>query len=199
MLDIQADAASDRRPAIVICAWEAGETGWDPVEDLSGIAWNPAGARTVPVAAGDPETLVVTLQDQLRERGCRALLLVGRTSHTDAFRVQMRAENRMLNGTDRLDDTGPGVARATAPVAEIVQALNEVGLAAVASSESEADAGSYLLYRILSGLPDGIDSPAIGLLRAPVNASDAAMQRAVKAAAATIALHLSPLPRSYGS
>ncbi|WP_339932204.1 hypothetical protein [uncultured Brevundimonas sp.] len=197
MLDIQADAAPDRRPAIVICAYDAAETGWDPVEDLSGIAWNPPGARTVPVAADDPDTLATTLQDQLEQHGCRALLLVGRTSNGESFHVQMRAENRVLDGTRRLDDTGPGVARATAPVAEIVQALNDAGLAAAASSESEADAGSYLLFRILSGLPDGIDSPAIGLLRAPAAASDAAVQRAVKAAAEAIASHLSPLPRSH--
>lgn len=199
MLDIQAEAAPDRRPAIVICAWDADESGWDPVEDLSGVAWNPVGARTIPVAADDPETLAATLEAHLRERGCRALLLVGRTGHGDAFQIQMRAENRVLNGTARLDDTGPGLARATAPVAEIVQALTDAGLAAAASSESEADAGSYLLYRILSSLPDGTDSPAIGLLRAPETASDAAVQRGVKAAAAAMASHLSPLPRSYGN
>lgn len=199
MLDIQAEAAPDRRPAIVICAYDAGETGWDPVEDLSGVAWNPVGARTVPVAAEAPESLAATLEAHLRDRGCRALLLVGRTTLGDSFRVQMRAENRVLNGTDRLDDTGPGLARATAPVAEIVQALNDAGLAAAASSESESDAGSYLLYRILSGLPDGTDSPAIGLLRAPAASSDASVQRGVKAAAAAMASHLSPLPRSYGN
>jgi len=199
MLDIQAEAAPDRRPAIVICAWDAGETGWDPVEDLSGVAWNPPGARTVQVAADDPDALATTLQDHLGARGCRALLLVGRTGHGDAFRVQMRAENRVLNGTGRLDDTGPGLARATAPVAEIVEALNDAGLAVAASSESEPDAGSYLLYRILSSLPDGADSPAIGLLRAPADSSDAAMQRGVKAAAATMARHLSPLPRSHSA
>ncbi len=197
MLDIQADAAPDRRPTIVICAWDTDETGWDPVEDLSGVAWNPAGARTVPVAGDDPETLAGTLQAHLEQRGCRALLLVGRTGHGESFRVQMRAENRVLNGSRRLDDTGPGVARATAPVAEIVEALTDAGLMAAASSESEPDAGSYLLYCILSGLPDGIDSPAIALLRAPAAASDAAMQRAVKAAAEAIARHLAPLPRYH--
>lgn len=199
MLDIQAEAAPDRRPAIVICAYDTGETGWDPVEDLSGLAWNPAGARTVPVAAGDPDALAATLQGHLQDRRCRALLLVGRTAHGDTFRVQMRAENRVLHGTDRLDNTGPGLARATAPVAEIVQALNDAGLAAAASSESEADVGSYLLYRILSDLPDGMDSPAIGLLRAPADSSDASVQRGVKAAAAAMASHLSPLPRSYSA
>ena len=39
-------------------------------------------------------------------------------------------------------------------------------------------------------------TPAIGLLRAPENEPDAAVQRAVKAAAQAMARHLSPLPRS---
>jgi hypothetical protein len=88
------------------------------------------------------------------------------------------------------------MARATAPVADIVRALNEEGMTAAASSESEEDAGSYLLYRVLSGLPDGPDTPAIGLLRAPEHETDDAVQRAVKAAAQAMARHLSPLPRS---
>jgi len=88
------------------------------------------------------------------------------------------------------------MARATAPVAEIVRALGEAGLTADASSESEDDAGSYLLYRVLSGLRDGPDTPAIGLLRAPEHEPDAAVQRAVKAAAQAMARHFSPLPRS---
>ena len=87
----------------------------------------------------------------------------------------------------------------TTPVPAWPGPLNDAGLAVAASSESEADAGSYLLYRILSSLPDGADSPAIGLLRAPADSSDAAMQRGVKAAAATMARHLSPLPRSHSA
>lgn len=88
------------------------------------------------------------------------------------------------------------MARATAPVAEIVRALNQAGLAAAASSDSEEDAGSYLLYRVLSGLPDGPDTPAIGSLRAPEHETDGAVQRAVKTAAQAMARHMSPLPRS---
>jgi len=195
MLEPKDEAAPDYRPALVICAWEIDEAGWDPVEDLSGATWNPVGARTLAVAAGDPEALAATLSAHLEDRSCRGLLLVGRTRRSDAFRLQIRAENRSLDG-GRLDTVGPGMARATAPVADIVRALNKAGLTADASSESEEDAGSYLLYRVLSGLPDGPDTPAIGLLRAPEHESDAAMQRAVKAAAQAMAHHLPPLPRS---
>ena len=87
------------------------------------------------------------------------------------------------------------MARATAPVADIVRALNNAGLPAAASSDSEDDAGSYLLYRVLSSLPDGPDTPAVGLLRAPEGEPDDAVQRAVKATAEAMARHLSPLPR----
>jgi hypothetical protein len=195
MLEPKDEAAPDFRPALVICAWDADEAGWDPVEDLSGESWHPIGARTLAVAAGEPEALATILSAHLDDRSCRGLLLVGRTRRSDAFRLQIRAENRSLDG-GRLDVIGPGMARATAPVADIVRALNEAGLAADASSDSEEDAGSYLLYRVLSGLPDGPDTPAIGLLRAPEHETDAAVQRAVKAAAQAIAHHLPPLPRS---
>lgn len=181
-------ASFDPRPAIVICAWDAGESGWDPVEDLSGEPWSPSGARTVPVASADPEALASTLSETLSDQRCRALLLVGRTRRADGFQLQMRAENRS-------GGVGPSVARATAPVAEMVRALNEAGLAAGATSEAEDDAGSFLLYRVLAGLPDGSDTPAVGLLRAPAGEADAAVQKAVKTAAQAMARHLSPLSR----
>lgn len=196
MLEPEDDAAPDYRPGLVICAYDVDEAGWDPVEDLSGQPWNPNGARTLAVAGGEPQALAAILSAHLEDRRCRGLLLVGRTRQSDAFRLQIRAENRALEGGRRFDSLGPGMARATAPVTDIVRALNKAGLAASASSDSEEDAGSYLLYRILSGLPDGSDAPAIGLLRAPEHEPDAAVQRAVKAAAQAMANHLSPLPRS---
>jgi hypothetical protein len=195
MLESSDEAAPDLRPALIICAWDLDEAAWYQAEDLSGIPWSPVGARTLAVAAGEPEALATTLSAHLKDPSCRGLLLVGRTRRSDAFRLQIRAENRSLDG-GRLDGFGPGMARATAPVADMVRALNEAGLAAAASSDSEEDAGSYLLYRVLSGLPDGPDTPAIGLLRAPEHETDVAVQRAVKAAAQAMARHLSPLPRS---
>ena len=186
----------DRRPAIAICAWDPSFTAWDPVEDLSGDPWNPVGARTLPVAgSAEADALAAELSALLANGECSALLLVGRTSHAGAFRLQMRAENRRLDQSDRLDHTGPGVARATAPAAEIVRDLTDAGLNALAASDAEEDAGSYILYRILNDLPDGPASPAIGLIRAPSDAPNAKVQAAVKTAASVIARHLAPLPR----
>lgn len=195
MLDTRSLETPDQRPAIAICAYEIGETGWDPVEDLSGVAWNPTGARTLAIESDDPDTLAATLTEALNLPACRGLLLVGRTRQDGGFRLQIRTENRSLDGTQRGDSSGPGIARATAPVAEMVRELNEAGLTAGVSSETEDDVGSYLLYRVLAALPEGTDTPAIGLLRAPVDEADDRVQRAVKAAAQAMARHLAPLPR----
>ncbi len=195
MADIE-QTPTDPRPTIVICAWEPGESGWDPIEDLSGEPWSPSGARTVAVAADAPETLAATLSEHLADPRCRALLLVGRTHRAEGFRLQIRAEDRGPDGVRRIGGVGPSVARATAPVAEMVRALHEAGLRADATSEAEDDVGGYLLYRVLTNLPDGADTPAVGLLRAPESAPDALMQRAVKTAAQAMARHLSPMGRS---
>lgn len=196
MRDIPLDLTSDLLPALAICAYDVGQTDWDPVEDLSGEPWHPAGARTLPVEADAPDVLAPRLSARLADPRCRGLLLVGRTGAGDGFRVQVRALNRILEGTRRLHSVGPGIVRATAPGADIVQALNAAGLSASVSSEAENDAGSYLLYRILSELPEGVDTPAIGLLRAPPDADEGTVRRAVKAAAQAVADHLAPLPRS---
>ena len=195
MLDTRSLEAPDTRPAIAICAYEIGETGWDPVEDLSGEAWNPTGARTLPIDPAQPDDLARTLSEALSTPGCRGLLLVGRTREGAGFRLQIRTENRSLDGTHRGDVDGPGIARATAPTAEMVREMTEAGLKAAVSSEAEGDVGSYLLYRVLVALPEGTDTPAVGLLRAPVDATDESVQKAVKAAAQAMARHLAPLPR----
>ena len=193
------ESAPDYRPALIICAYDADERGWDPVEDLSGEPWHPIGARTRTVAGGEAEALAADLSDHLGDGRCKGLLLVGRTGHGDSYRLQIRAEDRSLDGGRRLDNLGPSMARVTAPIADMVRDLTEAGLAVVASSVSEDDAGSYLLYRVLSGLADGPDTPAIGLLRVPADEPDAAVQRAVKITAQAMARHLPPLPRARAS
>lgn len=195
MNQIDSRSSGDRRPGIIICAYDGDDDGWDLVEDLSGEIWSPSGARAVPIAAADPDELASTLAARLGSGECRAVLLVGRTQKGAGFRVQMRAENRTLDYKHRLFSTGPGVARTTAPVADMVRALNAAGLQADASSDIEEDAGSYLLYRVLSDLPDGPLTPSIGLLRAPAPANEAAVRKGVKAAASAMASHLTPLPR----
>lgn len=173
-----ADASRDRRPAIVICAWDPHDAGWDLSETSSGEPWSPPGARTVTPDAAAAEALARLLDDPC----CRALLLVGRGRGDDAFRIQMRAENRDGQEGARLSPTGPGVARATAPVADMLRALAAAGVEAASTSEAEQDAGSRLLYRVLTSLPDGRVSPPIGLLRAPSRAPADEVRRALKAA-----------------
>ncbi|NBB63702.1 hypothetical protein GVN18_31035 [Pseudomonas sp. ODNR1LW] len=193
-MEIEGSSQADRRPGIAICAYDAAP-GWDLVEDLSGEAWSPAGARTISFSADDPPRLAQRLGDQLKTGQCRAVLLVGRGARSGGFRMQMRAENRALDQEERLLQTGPGLARTTAPVADIVRAIKTAGLPAEASSEIEADAGSYLLYRVLVELSDGPHTPAVGLLRTPPSADEMSIRKAVKAAASVMAGQMALSPR----
>jgi hypothetical protein len=195
MLDLDAESSPDLRPALVICAYDQAETAWDPIEDLSGRPWSPPGARTIATAADEPGALAETLIGQLSQTACRGILLIGRTRQGNAFRVQTRAENRIPGQTDRIDRAALGLARVTAPVADMVRALGDAGLTALATSDPEDDQGDYLLFRVLNALPDGSDTPAVGLIRAPVDLDDDAVTAGIKAAAGAIASHLAPLPR----
>lgn len=190
-----ADRADQRLPVIVLCGYDADDEVWDPVEDLSGAHWRPHGALALSQVPSDPDSLYETLAEQLRDRRCRALLLIGRGRSPDRFSVQMRAENRALSGAGRLNIDLPCLARATLPVADVVAALNDAGLKAEATSEAEPDAGSYLLFRILAELPDVTEAPAVGLLRVPAEVSLDTARRGVKAAATAIAAQLAPMPR----
>lgn len=190
------DAAHDRRPVIVVCGYDPDDAVWDPVEDLSGALWSPPGGRAVHVEGDAPDRLFHALSLHLRDRRCRALLLVGRGPAEGGFSLQMRAENLSLTGEGRLDPALPCLARATLPVSEMVRALAAAGLPARATSESGRDAGSYLLFRILAGLPDVTETPAVGLLRVPDDADEAQARQAVKAAVSAVAAQLAPLPRA---
>ena len=193
MLDLPA-TESDRRPVILICAWDSGDEVWDPVENLSGDEWTPPGARSLTLDAAEPDALLAIISDWLSKRGSRALLLVGRAPRGgDDFMVQLRAE-RLREDGEAGGFTEPSVARVTAPAALMLRALHEEGLPASASSNSEDDAGSELLFRLLTALPDG-DAPAIGLLRVPEGASLDLSRKGVKAVAAAMASCLAPMPR----
>lgn len=197
MTGLDSNGRPDRRPAISICAWSPSYRAWDPVEDLSGEPWNPPGARTL-ATPGDAsaETLADTLTNLLSGGECSALLLVGRTVHAGPVRIQMRAENRRPGEPGRLDSTSPSIARVTAPVADMLRDLTTAGVPAIAASDAEDDAGSYILFRVLADLPDNLESPSIGLLRIPDGTSETIVRTAVKTAASAMARRLAPLPRS---
>lgn len=194
MLDTTAENKPDRRPVILVCAYEEAAS-FGPLDDDVAVA---AGARLTPLGPDDPDILSEQIAKELREAECRAVLLIGRTRKADGFRLQMRAENRALTGGGKVSSIGPGLARATAPVAEMVRALHEANLPAEATSEGEGeeDAGSYLLYRILTALPEDADVPSIGLLRASSSLNADQVRLGLQIAAATMAQNLSPLPRA---
>ncbi|MBX9706689.1 MAG: hypothetical protein K2X61_01995 [Caulobacteraceae bacterium] len=190
MLDTAAEETADRRPAMLICVYDDADPAW-PLND-TGLPT----ARMRSLGPDEPDALARRIVNELADETCRAVLLVGRSRKSDRFHVQLRAENRALKGGRKLAVTGPAVARATAPASEMVRAISDVGFIAEATSDSEDDAGSYLLYRILTALPDNADAAAIGLLRTPAGLEPEAARRGVEAAATAIARHLSPLPRS---
>jgi pyrrolidone-carboxylate peptidase len=196
MLDTIAENQPDRRPAILVCIYEADDPLSAALDTESGAVWAPAGARVRAQGPDEPTALADVITRQIGEADCRAVLLVGRTRKSNSFRVQMRAENRTPTGGAKVSITGPAMARATAPAAEIVRELIEAGLAADATSDSEEDVGSYLLYRILTALPDNADAPSVGLLRVPALIDGEQLRRGVQTAAAAMARHLSPLPRA---
>lgn len=190
------EPVQDRRPAIVICPCEVAASVWDLAEDLSGQPWSPPGVRTIPLSTSLPDDLIQSLSTHLVDPDVRGLLLIGLNRRSDRFRVQMRAENRGFEPGSAPLPHSPSIARATAPAAGMIEALNEIGLSADASSEGEEDVASYLLYRILCALPDGMDAPSIGLLRVPESADHDTLEHGIKAVAAAISRHMSPLPRS---
>ena len=173
------------------------------VERLIAQAWSPAGARlsgkVVPVSwSRAPEEVLAAAQTF----GCDAILLLASSSRAQDVRVEMRAQNRVgrrrADGEglyweqDRILPTGPGVVRATAPVAEMVQAIKAAGLPARASSESGDFVGNFTLYRLLAELGEGAGR-AVGCLGIPLRLDLDDVERAVKAAAEAFASRLSAL------
>lgn len=196
MLDTTAENQPDRRPAILVCMYEADDPLCAAMDTEEMPSWSPAGARVRALGPENPAALADLISIQLGEADCRAVLLVGRTRKSNGFRIQMRAENRAVVGGAKISQTGPALARATAPAAEMVRALTDAGLAADATSDSEEDAGSSLLYQVLTALPDNLDAPAVGLLRVPISLQADQLRLGVQTATAAIARHLSPLPRA---
>ncbi len=187
---------TDRRPTLAVCAYDVDDADWDEGRQTESLGFGGGGVRSLLVEPDSPDVLATSLRARLIAGECRGLLLIGRNAQADRFRVQMRASNRNLEGSGKLSGTGPSIARTTAPVAEMVRELKDAGLAAEASSEGEHDVGSYLLYAILTGMPDDLPTPAIGLLRVPPRASRRDMARGVRIAANAMAHGFSPMRRS---
>jgi hypothetical protein len=184
-----------RRPCIIICNWDGGEPVWDLVEDLSGVPWAPDNARTELIeGVTDAEALAHSLVERLISHEARALLLIGRTRYDGPARLQIRAEIPKTDG-HRLNEDGPGVVRATAPAAAILEAATKAKVALVASSNAEDDAGSALLYRVMTALEDHLETPAVAMIRFPSGMPEPQVAATIKAAASVMTQHFTPVQR----
>lgn len=184
-----------RLPCIAICNWAEGPMVWDLVEDLSGVPWNPAHARTQLVEGkSDIQALASELVGKLLSNEVRALLLLGRTRHEGSARLQIRAEVPKIEGL-RSNHLSPGVVRATAPTADILSAVKAAKVPVTASSDAEDDAGSRLLYAVMTALENNPETPAVGLMRFPSTMGEQAVSQAVKAAATVMTQHMAPQTR----
>jgi hypothetical protein len=184
MLDPIFEADAARRPHVGLCAVGLGEITAPPPGP--GIA---AGYRAL------PETVEAVL-DALDANEIQGLLIFAPGRRDGAFQVQLRAENRTPEGL-RLHPVGPSIARATAPVPELVRALLDQGETAEVVSSLPPDPAGLLFYDVLTGLSDQRDTPPIGLLRAPGDASAERLQAAAAACAQAIGRRLAPLPRQF--
>ena len=191
-------AEHDRRPTIIVCNWSQEDPAWDLVEDLSGVPWQPDTAHTELVEpTGDIASLSEQLAERLLNHDVRALLLIGRTRHEGPARVQLRAEIPQENGRRISTDT-PGVVRSTGPAGDIIDAVTKAHVSIVASSEHEPDAGSELLYDLLTRMEATLETPAVTMLRFPSSMTESNVAQAVKAAVTVMTQNLTPLPR-FGS
>ena len=196
MLDALETPSTDRRPGIAIVAWDRGFRAWDPFDSASGQTWHPRGARAITITPADTDDLPATLAKALVGQSLSAILLVGRSNASGTIHIQTRAENRVPGSLDRDDPLAAGVVRATLSTAEILRDLTHEGLSARAVSEAENDAGSHLLFRILSHLPDQGATPPIGLVRLPRDMGPLQVNQAIRTIASTVSRHLPSLPAS---
>lgn len=187
--------AADRRPCIMVCNWSQTDPVWDLVEDLSGVPWQPDGVRTELVEPHDDiDGLAADLARRLLDQEARALLLIGRTRHDGAARLQLRTEIPQRDG-ERISHDAPGIARTTAPAGQIIEAITKNHISIVASSDNEDDEGSRLLYKVLTRLNITTETPSVALLRFPPSMPEAMVAQAVKSATVVMTQHLTPLPR----
>jgi len=185
-------SGNDRSPCIIVCNWAGDELVWDLVEDLSGIPWNPDNARTELIVGGaNTEALAAELVQKLVSQQARALLLIGRTRYDGPARLQIRAEIPKTEGA-RFSENGPGVVRPTAPTSDILEAAAKAKVALVASSQTEEDDGSALLYLVMAALEDHLETPAVAMIRFPHAMPESSIATTVKTAATVMTQHMAP-------
>lgn len=185
-LGSESEHPDDRR--LLICGFQPAEGAEaDATEramaQLAHADWAPAGVTTTYFFAPRVWTTATeAIADMMRASRAGAVLLVATARRSPDFAIEMRAQNRVsitkpdsagqLRPSGRIASVGPAVARATAPVADMLHGLLDVGLKAHASSEAGDYICNYVLYRLLTEVASDTGAPPLGCLRAPSVGAD---------------------------
>ena len=212
-------AAAHPRPAegaaavrLLVCSFEVEDGGADgpgACARLQACGWRHdriEAAYAVLPAQG--EAALAAVRAALRAtRASGVLLLAPAPAGTQpggepaGFVVEMRARNRAEGAaaaadrrSRRISPTGPGSARATAPIADLARALAAQGLPVRARSDAAPGAVNFVLYRLLTEVAAEAGGPTVGALQLPASGRTApeALDRGLCAAALAFADTLAP-------
>lgn len=205
MHGVAADRANGR-PTLLVCGFDGGdgtvaEAVRRVVDEGCGLVRGALRGLALPP---DRREAVEALFETVLGSAAAGVLLVDARPKAGAFEVLMRAENAVPGrGRARISPIGPGVARATAPVAAMVRAIEAEGLPVRASSDAGDDVANYALYRLLTEFDDAPRAPGVGALFAPGRLGDegpittlSTLEAGLRAAIAAFANAL-PTVRAY--
>lgn len=195
MLDRPQTGQTVRHPTLAICGYDSSDltllSGLEIFERETQTGYG----RAMVLPPQTCTSLIEHLRGSDLTADVRAILLVGRTRNTDHIHLQMRAENAAPRSQGKLVHNGPAMARSTAPITAIVEALKAEGFEATATSHEDNDQGSALLYSSLTALEDRPDALPIGLMRVPENLDSEGVARSVRIASDAIGRTVSPVAR----
>ena len=192
-------------PRLIVCAWN--DEGVDTAATLESRGWRHDRAEVIhAVLPAEPSEAFDALLELMREHAASGVLIVEASGR--GVRVPLGAGNRRARSDGaaaasgrerRISPVGPGSARVTAPVAEMLRAIAAERMAASVVAEASDRRGNHLIYRLLTEAAAGAGAPTVGALLLPAAAGSdglgtdaAADARALCAAVLAFAETLAP-------
>ncbi len=163
-------------PRLIVCAWN--DEGVDTAATLAARGWRHDRAEVVhAVLPAEPSEAFAALLAVMREQDASGVLIVEASGR--GVRVPLGAGNRRARSEGgvsasgrerRIAPVGPGSARVTAPVAEMLRAIVAERTSAAVVAEASDRRGNHLIYRLLTEAAAGAGAPTVGALLLPATA-----------------------------
>ena len=193
---------------LLVCSFEGDAGAPDAGARLKACGWRHARIEAVYVVLpAEGEAALAQVRAALQASGASGVLLLASfapeaVDRAEGFVVEMRARNRTEGAAAadrlarRISPTGPGSARATAPIADLARALAAEGLPVRTRSDPAPSLVNALLYRLLTEVAAEAGAPTVGALSLPAEPSrSSAVDRGLCAAALAFADTLAPAAR----